>query len=130
MAVTWEQVVLFAPELADIPEFLQTLFIDQAMAAVVPSYFCVKGDVLTTPAYTLALLNYIAHLATLHVIAGETAGDAGAVMSESIGGISVSYKDGHNTGNAFYSRTGYGANYWNLLRSSRCGPLGLGIRVL
>lgn len=132
--ITWAQVVAFAPELTNVNPTVQALLLARAQEVVPAAEFCGEAS----PSYNIAMIYMVAHMASLHV---QTCGDAmsagatGPVQSESVGGLSISYKDGYGMGGAPASREGfertrYGAAYLELLRSSPCGSGGLGIMVL
>ena len=127
MAIVWADVVAWAPELTNTPLAVQTLSLARAHEIVDPAIFC--GD--TTSSYTLALIYMAAHIATLQAQASGAGSAAGLVASESIGGLSVSYKSGFSDNPTMggYERTGWGQNYIDLVRTSPCYS-GLGIMVL
>lgn len=129
--VSWAQVLAFAPELSSVNPTVSALILQCAHEFVPASEFC-GAD------YTLAQIYLAAHMASLHVKACGESGGAGStqgpVASESIGGLSISYRNGYGVGSYVsregYERTPYGMAYLELLRASRCGSAGLGFTVL
>ncbi len=128
--ISWVQVVAFAPELATVNPTVQELLLQYTHESVPEGEFC-GAD------YTLAQIYLAAHLATLHVQTCDAASGGavtGPVQSESVGGLSTSYKDGYGMGSVLsregYERTKYGAAFLEIARSSRCGSAGLGVTLL
>jgi hypothetical protein len=109
--IIWTDVVAHAPELSSVPSTAQTDVLAYANVALNASEF---GGT-ASAAYRLARIYLAAHFGTQ-----VSSGGAGAVLSESAGGLSVSY--GGPPSSDMLATTGYGALYLALVRRSAGGP--------
>lgn len=116
-AITWSDVSLLAPELSTVAAGAQTLIL--AYVNDVHDVDAIDGDGEDGYRTKLARIYLAAHLATK---IGTGAGGAGAVTSESVGGLSRSYAVAASSG-AELETTGYGTAYLGILnRSPVRGP--------
>jgi len=128
MAITWAQVVAFAPELDGVNPAVQALILARVQVAVPASQFCAAD-------LDLAQIYLAAHMGSIHACgaAARGAGASGPIKSESVGGLSVSYADSFSLGGELsrggYERTKYGMAYLEIARASMCGSAGLGMFV-
>lgn len=70
-----------------------------------------------------AIMYLTAHLAQVELDGGIDSGVGSNIASESMGPISVSYRDGASSGSTDYSRTIYGQRFEELLRANFGGVL-------
>jgi hypothetical protein len=111
-AITWDDVTAIAPELEDVELEAQTIILASANTSLNACAF--------KPAnLTLARILLAAHMATMTVMSGGESA-TGAVLSETVGGISRTYSDassvgavGGNSGSAYGDQLAY------LIRTSR-----------
>jgi len=76
----------------------------------------------TENSYKPAIMWLAAHILSQNMTASESLGSSsGAIESETIGRISVSYREG-GTGTATLGETMYGIAFANLLRLNHAGP--------
>jgi len=127
--ITWANVVSLSTDFECVTPSLRTLIINQVNETIDPALFC-GAD---TTAYKLAQMYLAAHYAAVQLAASKAGTAAGPVQSESVGGLSVSYKANYSSSASMsregYERTPWGAMFLELLRSSPCGG-GLGMMVL
>lgn len=125
MAFVWADVVEVAPELSTYAVGLQTIMLARAVESIDPAQFC--GD--DTAEYDLAVRYLAAHFATEQKLAVANASASGAVKSESVGGLSISYGS-HGAGDKSrqgWDSTSYGAAFLALLRSSPCSGFAINV---
>jgi hypothetical protein len=107
MAVVWADVLLIAPDLSSVPSGAQAVIL--ADASTILSH----AEYWPTPAmHDLAKKYLCAHLGALYVRAagGGSASGSGAVASEAVGSVSVSYA----TPSTDLSDAGYATTFWGL----------------
>lgn len=125
MSFVWADVVEVAPELSTYPVGLQTIMLTRAVDSIDAAQFC--GD--DTAGYDLAVRYLAAHFATEQRNAASGNAASGAVKSESVGGLSISYGT-HGAGaqsRAGWESTSYGALFLSLLRSSPCSGYAINV---
>lgn len=72
--------------------------------------------------YTRAIELYAAHIMALSDISQSTGGAGGAIASESLGPIAVSYQKNSQPDPTGFNATSYGTEFALLLRLNRGGP--------
>jgi len=109
--VDWTNVTAIAAELVDVPIAAQTIVLDYVNEALNESMF-------STAALKLARIYLAAHIGTSSLPGGGTA--TGAVVSESVGGISRTYDaiTAAADGSGFDATT-YGTTFRFLIRTSK-----------
>lgn len=115
--MTWVELTAYQPAFASIPFEVQAQLLAWVDETVSKAAF--GGD--TKASYKLAQLYLLAHACTLYRRGCESveSGAAGPVLSESAGGLSVSYANGASVGSfSAYESTPYGAMYLELIRTS------------
>lgn len=117
-AITWSDVVLLAPELSAVASGAQTLILSYVNGLLdVTAIDPVGEDGNITK---MARIYLAAHCATK---IGTGAGGAGAVTSESLGGLSRSYAVQASATAEALKTTGYGVQYLGMInRSPVRGP--------
>lgn len=116
MAVAWADVILIAPDLSTVPSGAQT-----AILADVATILSVADYWPTTAMHDLAKKYLAAHLGALYQRAsgGGSAGGSGAIASEAVGDVSVSYATpSHDLNDAAYATTFWGVQFLALSRRS------------
>ncbi len=112
-AITWSDVLAFAPELSGVVSGAQDDIIDYVEDAIVSGEF--GGE--SSPTYRLARIYLAAHYGTVTVNGSN--GAAGPVIGESAGGLSRQYAAFSPTGSdALLDVTPYGKAFRSLLRRS------------
>jgi len=109
--ITWTDVLDIAPELAAVGAGAQSLYLAHANTALAVE--ALGGE--AAPKLKLARIYLVAHLATAAALA--IGGASGPVVSESAGGLSVSY-GAAAAATTDYGSTGYGRSLAALMRTS------------
>ena len=114
--ITWADVVLIAPELADVPVGVQTALLADVAEQLESSQW---GN---DARYDMASKYLVAHLATLYL--QGSGGAAGPVTSESVGSVSRSYASPSFAVDR-YASTAFGREFARLRSQFVIGRMGL-----
>ena len=122
-AITWQQVVDFASEAADVPAAAQTAILAHVNTTLDVTLF---ADGESDPQLTLTRIYLAAHFAAGAVPGTGSGGPAGTVTSESAGGLSRSYGSagaGSSVlSSSLWGSTEYGRKAAALIRLVAGGP--------
>ena len=117
MAVSWASVTARAPDLSTVAAGSQTAILDDVLVLLSNA-----SAWQSTALHELAQIYLAAHLGTLNLraAAGGSSGGAGAIASESVGDVSVSYSNPTtvDTSAAAYTTTAWGLQFLALSRRS------------
>lgn len=107
-APTLDDFVLRFPEFKETPAYKINAAMIEVMRSVDETW--IEGD------YIPAILYLTAHVLSGDISAAETVGNGGEIASESIGRISISYRQTASGGGAGLLSTSYGTKYAELRR--------------